>query len=1260
MSAPAPPGIIRGVIVLDTITKSPVVQTLCRRAAASESIPDAPPPLAANGLWGSCAPLLAAALARELQRPLLYVTAHLQQADNARDDLETALGGEVELLPAWETLPGEGERADEIGEERARLCGLLRQAGTKRQTIDIRRSERQWQAAKTPKRQNFSASTRPTLDDGVGRRQGHTLESRRDAAEPKNHRIAKPLTSASAEVKGGSPNHPIIVAPIQALMQPVPGRAVLDANTLRLAVGERRSMDGIAEWLVGRGFERLDHVEQPGDFAIRGGILDIFASADADPVRVEFLGEEIESIRQFEIGSHRSTRDLVQTSITRAQPSASLAPGETTSFASYLPVDTLVVLHEPLEAAELARIVFERTNRPTGHDSFDAIDKKLSRFLRVYMSRFRLAAVADEDTVSVACDPLPAFDAKAADAIAQLLGMAETQHVVVYCDNQGERDRLRELIQQHSETSKRQNVETPKQDGETSERQTIDIRRSERQWHAVKTPKQENSAAESAAGASNGRLALDLEIGLIHEGFIWKDENAKTPKRQKVKTSKRQNAENVEEIAEAVDHQITKSPNHQIALVPHHQLFRRYTQWRRIRKAPAGRPIETFLDLEDGDYVVHVVHGIARFVGMKTMRKGDSRQSEEFLTLKFADDATMHVPASQIDLVQKYVGARALRPVLSKLGGTRWQATKQKVEEAVTDLAGDLLRIQACREAEPGIPYPQDTHWQKEFENAFLYTETPDQTMALGEIKSDQVRARPMDRLLCGDVGYGKTELAIRAAFKVAEFGRQVAVLVPTTVLADQHHRTFGERLADYPFNIECINRFRSTKEQREIIQAARKGQLDILIGTHRLLSKDVDFANLGLVIVDEEQRFGVEHKERLKKLRATVDVLTLTATPIPRTLHMAMVGLRDISSLATPPLDRRAIATRVCPWSDETIREGIIRELNRDGQVFFVHNRVRPIRRIAEKLQSLVPDARIVVGHGQMSGDELEDVMLRFVRHEADVLVCTTIIEAGLDIPNANTIFIDRADMFGLADLHQLRGRVGRYKHRAYCYLLLSPDRPLTNQAARRLKAIEQFSELGAGFRIAMRDLEIRGAGNILGPEQSGHIAAVGYELYCQLLDQTVKRMKGEPYKPRAAVHLELGYESYIPKAYIASDRQRMECYRRLAACRTPQDVEQLEKDLIDAFGPFPETVDTLLAMAEIRVRASAAGFKAIVKTEPDLIFTFDGEVKRIEPLFKGASGRVSLPDGRTVHWRLPDHYYHGRTLLAVLRNLFRRGASP
>ena len=1081
--------------------------------------------------------------------------------------METVLGRAVDLLPAWETLPGEGGGSNEIGAERARLCGILR-------------------------------------GDGSDERD----RGRAGLSAPR-----------------------ILVAPIQALIQPVPSPASLEANSLTLSVGQQRDPEAIAAWLVERGFERLDQVEQPGDFALRGGILDIFASVDADPFRLEFFGDEIESIRQFEVGTQRSARELDCTRITRSPDPAKATLEETTSFLNYLPQDVLMVLQEPLEIAEIAKTVLDRLGNPVGHYSFESIAKRLTDFGELHLSRFPLATVGDAETVSVSCEALPEFDSKASDAVQQLIQLAQGQTVVVYCDNQGEDDRLRELIDQSLAAAAKVGIDD------------------------IEPPK------------------IETCIGLVHGGFQWrgletsKRQKVKTSKRQEIKTSKRQKVKTSKrlEIKTSKPQEIETpgprfpipdSPISDVAVVPHHELFRRYSQRRRLRKVPTSRPIESFLDLETGDHVVHVLHGIAKYTGMKTMRKGGARKSEEFLTLRFADDATMHVPVSQIDLVQKYVGAKAMRPPLSKLGGTRWQTTKQKVEEAITDLASDLLRIQAQRESQPGIAYPQDTHWQTEFENAFLYTETPDQTTGMRDIKTDQTRARPMDRLLCGDVGYGKTELAIRAAFKTVEFGKQVAVLVPTTILAEQHYQTFKERLADYPFVVDCLNRFRSTREQRETIRATKRGQVDILIGTHRLLSRDVDFADLGLVVVDEEQRFGVEHKERLKRLRSMIDVLTLTATPIPRTLHMAMVGLRDISSLATPPMDRRAISTRVSTWSDDMIREALVRELNRDGQVFFVHNRVHSIQRVADKIRTLVPDARIVIGHGQMSGNELEDVMLRFVRHEADVLVCTTIIEAGLDIPNANTMLIDRADMFGLADLHQLRGRVGRYKHRAYCYLLLSPDRPLTSTAAKRLKAIEEFSDLGAGFRIAMRDLEIRGAGNILGPEQSGHIAAVGYELYCQLLEKNVKQMRGDPFHERVAVHLELNLEAYIPKAYIASDRQRMECYRRVTACHRLEDVEQLASDLADAFGPYPETVETLLTLTEIRVGAALSGIKAIIRKEPDLIFKFEGEVKKIEPLFAGTGGSISLPDGQTLHWRLPDSYFHGNTMLVVLRNLFRR----
>jgi transcription-repair coupling factor (superfamily II helicase) len=482
-----------------------------------------------------------------------------------------------------------------------------------------------------------------------------------------------------------------------------------------------------------------------------------------------------------------------------------------------------------------------------------------------------------------------------------------------------------------------------------------------------------------------------------------------------------------------------------------------------------------------------------------------------------------------------------------------------------------------------------------------------------------------------------------------------VAVLVPTTVLAAQHWRTFRERLADYPFAVEQLSRFLTAGQQDNVLSRLAAGQVDVVIGTHRLLSKDVRFADLGLVVIDEEQRFGVEHKERLKNLRASVEVLTMTATPIPRTLHMALLGLRDISSLATPPMDRRAIHTEVRQYDDELVRQVIYRELNRQGQVFFVHNRVMDIDSVADRVRRLAPEARIAVGHGQMPHAELEDVMLRLVNQEIDVLVCTTIIESGLDIPTANTMIIHEADRFGLAELHQLRGRVGRYKHRAYCYLLLPERRTLTPVASKRLKAIEEFSDLGAGFAIAMRDLEIRGAGNILGSEQSGHIAAVGYELYCQLLEEAVRQAKGEPPPARRDTHVELGVDSFIPNAYVPSERQRMEVYRRLARCADARDIEQLSKDLADAYGPVPGEVQTMLDLTEVRVRAGEFGIQSIIRMDPDIIFTFR-DFRPAEHLFDGARGTVRLPDAKTAHWRLPKGYLEMPTLLRVLLNRLRQ----
>jgi transcription-repair coupling factor (superfamily II helicase) len=689
-----------------------------------------------------------------------------------------------------------------------------------------------------------------------------------------------------------------------------------------------------------------------------------------------------------------------------------------------------------------------------------------------------------------------------------------------------------------------------------------------------------------------------------------------------------------------------------VALLGHHELFNRYEQRRRVRKVIASRPVDSFLDLKVGDYVVHVSHGIAKFTGIQSLLRDG--KNEEFLTLRFADEATLHVPATRVNLIQKYVGGFAGTPSLSRLGSGVWEKQKGRVKEAVLDMAAELVEVQAARAKEVGTAFPADTHWQREFEAEFPYQPTEDQVTAAVEIKSDMTRPRPMDRLLCGDVGYGKTEMAMRAAFKAAEYGKQVAVLVPTTVLAEQHERSFRERMKSYPFAIEGVSRFKSTREVKDTLKRAEAGEVDILIGTHRLLSKDVKFADLGLVIVDEEQRFGVLHKERLKQMRRTVDVLTMSATPIPRTLSMSLLGLRDISSLTTAPQDRRSVVTEVMNYDPNRVKLALQRELQREGQVYFVHNRVHSILETAENVQRLVPEARIIVGHGQMPDEQLEDIMLKFVRHEADILVCTTIIESGLDIPNANTIIIDNADRFGLSELHQLRGRVGRYKHRAYCYLLLPADRTVTPVAQKRLKAIEEYSHLGSGFKIAMRDLELRGAGNILGPEQSGHIAAVGYEMYCQLLEEATRELKQEVKEVTPEAHVEIGVAEVIPRTYIPGDRARLDVYRRLTRCTSVHMISQLKQDTVDAYGAAPRQFEVLLAMTELKLLAGHFGITKLLRQDVDVVFTVRDAAK-VQRGLESAPGRVTLIDEKTVYLRMPPVFNEPETLLMTLRNLFR-----
>ncbi|MFM8634470.1 MAG: transcription-repair coupling factor [Planctomycetia bacterium] len=670
-----------------------------------------------------------------------------------------------------------------------------------------------------------------------------------------------------------------------------------------------------------------------------------------------------------------------------------------------------------------------------------------------------------------------------------------------------------------------------------------------------------------------------------------------------------------------------------MVLVSSAELFRREeAASSRAPRQRLSRAIDTFLDLHEGDYVVHVAHGVGRYRGLKLLEKHG--RTEEFLEIEFAESTKVYVPASSIDLVQKYVGGGKLAPRLAKVGGTLWEKQKQAVKDALADMAADMLALQAKRASRPGTAFPPDTPWQRAFEESFPFDETPDQLTAIEAIREDLERPRPMDRLLCGDVGFGKTELAMRAAFKVAEGGAQVAVLVPTTVLAEQHRRSFAARFAEFPVTIRSLSRLTSTAEERDTLEGLASGAVDIVIGTHRLAQADIHFANLGLLVVDEEQRFGVDVKERLKALRASVDVLTMTATPIPRTLHMAMLGIRDISNLTTPPSNRIAVETRVMRWDDRLIRTAIDRELARGGQVFFVHNRILDIHKVRDRLQRIAPEATIGIAHGRLSETELEDVMLGFVSGSIDILLATTIIESGLDIPRANTIFIDEADTYGLADLHQLRGRVGRSHHRAYCYMLVDENAVLTSMAAKRLRAIQEFSSMGAGFSLAMRDLEIRGAGNLLGTQQSGHIATVGYELYCKLLEQAVRGLKALPPEEPPTVNLDLPGAAWLPRDYIPDVRGKIDVYRRLSRATQPSQLDDIAAELADRFGPLPEEARRLVEFARIRVAASRHGIDAISR-HPGMIVIGHHDRKAIERLQESAAKRgttVRVVDQKTA----------------------------
>ena len=956
----------------------------------------------------------------------------------------------------------------------------------------------------------------------------------------------------------------LVVAPIQAFLQPVPGREVLAKSTRTLRVGETVRVEDLTGWLVGRGMNRVEVVEVAGEWSLRGGILDIFPPDATDPRRVEFFGDEVESIRVFDVETQRSLGRETALEITVVPPFDGDDRSAFAHAADGLPEGTWVVLVEPGDLREEAKHYLGRTEDPRGLFTAESTLARLVKFPSITLATLSSASL--EATCHLRIESIERFSGELSKVKAELDSASGGDRVLIACHNAGEIERLREVF----------------------------------------------AATEIA---QNGRL--DLAVGRVRAGFHLID--ART------------------------------------LVISDHELFARADVRRPVtRRRYETRAIDSFLDLSEGDLVVHVNHGIARYRGLQLVKRGDEHD-EETLLLEFAEGTKLYVPIAKIELVQKYVGGGKAEPPLSKIGSSSWEKRKKRVAEAVVDLASELIDIQAARASQPGIAYPaEDSHWMTEFEAAFPYQETPDQLNAIDAIKKDMAEPRPMDRLICGDVGYGKTEVAIRAAFKAVDAGKQVAVLVPTTILAEQHQRSFAARMAEYPFVVESVSRFRPKSEVKQVLKRVKEGTVDVLVGTHRIIQKDVAFKDLGLVVIDEEQRFGVEDKEWLKSLKATVDVLTLSATPIPRTLHMSLLGIRDISNLETPPPDRKAIETRITRFDPETVKRAIHRELNRDGQVYFVHNRIHDIHQIRDRIQELVPEARIVIGHGQMGAEPLEKTMLSFLRHEADILLATTIIESGLDIPNVNTIFINEADKYGLSDLHQLRGRVGRYKHRAYAYLLLESDRPVTPNAVKRLKAIEEFTELGAGFKIALRDLEIRGTGNILGPEQSGHIESVGYELYCSLLEAAVRSLTHKPERSAFDCSIELSWRAYLPRDYVSGPRVKVELYRRLAQVRSQERLEDFRRELTDRFGPPPPPAQNMLSEAELRILAEKWQLGRIHVEGEYAVLTYRS-ARRIEALGKLHPKRVRVVDDRTAYipLDLDEKNPRGSVVAAILKPL-------
>ena len=1010
----------------------------------------------------------------------------------------------------------------------------------------------------------------------------------------------------------------ILVTPVSAALQRVAPADSYRRLAWQVRVGEEWPLEEFAQRLGEVGYGRREPVEMVGQFAVRGGIVDLFVPGARYPHRIQLWGDTVESIREFDPRTQQSIRPCDRIEVLPMQEYAAggsgaglLPPGwefsavgpewRSASLLDLLP-GAAVVAYEPQALEREAAALWERLEEScaVGTEPPGAYYFGLEQFREAARER-KLVVLSELDLGSeifgrpeaawrIRSRPVPRFQGDIGHCLQEIRGqIADSSSVLVAAASLGDLERLADLFGEH---------EVPFQ---------LVLR---------ERPKGLSRQLEEKADISDDVASAIIVKAAISHGCVLPESGL--------------SVYGTEDIFGSTEGLPRPSP----------------------RKAASAAFLTDLEDLRVGDPVVHAQHGVGQYLGVRQVEAGG--RSEDFLLLEYAQEARLYVPLTRLDLVHKYHGAGGPKPQLDRLGGQTWEKTKRRVRARLLDMADDLLKLYAKRELGRDFAYSPDSNWQKEFEDSFLFEPTEDQLTATSEIKRDMESPRIMDRLVCGDVGFGKTEVAMRAAFKALGDDKQVAVLVPTTVLAFQHLETFRQRFSAFPVEIDMLSRFRTPKQIRTTLRKLREGTVDIVIGTHRILSKDVEFRDLGLLIIDEEQRFGVRHKERLKQVRQSVDVLAMTATPIPRTLYMSLMGLRDVSVIKTPPQDRLAIQTLVGKYEERMVTTAIRREVGRGGQVYFLHNRVESIQATADRLAAALPDVRFRVGHGQMGERDLEEVMLGFMRHDFDVLVATTIVENGLDIPLANTIIVDRADLYGLAELYQLRGRVGRSNRRAYAYLLVPPDRELSDVARKRLAALREFSELGAGFKMAALDLELRGAGNLLGGEQSGQVAAVGFETYTQLLEEAVRKLRGEQVEDVFRTQIKLRLDFHIPASYVPEETQRLQLYKRLAAVRDEAERDGAIAELQDRYGPLPAAVDNLLAHALLKHRAETMRIPMLERRADRLVVKLreDSRVsaERLMRVVSATKGVRFEPDGTL---EMPGFAGDGAAAFSLARQL-------